>query len=251
MTHQILIADSDETSRSSVGTCVSTTMGALLQCIRSFLDDNDDNNNSGHDDNDNYDPSDETARSQVVSMDRAVVADSSEQQEEDRPICCNPSPPPWAQFWRNLREQNYQHLETETHAMMEYPSSPLFGDTDSEPSIRKYSTSSASVSKSPLRTAETFDSSRDILTIRMEEIVLPGSALQHAMAMKMCESIEQQAGEECVICMDAFTHDNPRMPTLCGCGTNRTYFHLPCLYQWKEQSQECPSCRQLITWEEF
>ncbi|KAI2488632.1 hypothetical protein MHU86_25686 [Fragilaria crotonensis] len=230
-------------------------MGALLQCIRSCLDNKDNNsntiNNHGHDDNGNYDPSDETSQAHV-SMDRAVVAASStEQHEEDRHICCNPSPPPWAQFWRNLHKQNYQHLETETHVMVEYPSSPLFGDTDSEPSMRKYSTSSASINKSPLRTAETFDSSRDILTIRMEEIVLPGSALQQAMATKMCESIEQQAGDECVICMEAFSQDNPRMPTLCGCGTNRTYFHLPCLYQWKEQSQECPSCRQLITWEEL
>ncbi|KAI2488629.1 hypothetical protein MHU86_25683 [Fragilaria crotonensis] len=57
--------------------------------------------------------------------------------------------------------------------------------------------------------------------------------------------------DECLICLEGFSQDNPRIPTLCGCGTNRTYLHLPCLYQWKEQSQECPVCRQLITWEEL
>lgn len=242
MTDQIVIAG--ETPTSSVGLCVSSTMGALLQCIRSCLD-KDDDDHAGNDNNNNN-PLAEDAHSHA-SMDRTGVAASLEQ--EDGPVCCNPSPPPWAQFWRHLQKQSYQHLETEAQEV-EYPSPP-FGDNDSQPSVRKCSTSSTSVSKSPLRTAETFDSTRDILTIRMEEIVLPGSALQHAMAMKMCESIEQQAGDECVICMESFSQDNPRMPTQCGCGSNRTYFHLPCLYQWREQSQECPSCRQLITWEEF
>ena len=243
MTDQIVIAG--EASRSTVGNCVSSTMGALLQCIRSCLNsDDDDQHIIDNNDNDNV----EEATQSHVSMDRTGgVAASSE--PDDSPVCCDPSPPPWAQFWRHLKKKSYQHLETEAQDV-QYPSPP-FGSSDSELSVRKWSTSSASVSKSPLRTAETFDSTRDILTIRMEEIVLPGSALQHAMAMKMCESIEQQAGDECVICMESFSQDNPRMPTVCGCGANRTYFHLPCLYQWREQSEECPSCRQRITWKEF
>jgi hypothetical protein len=103
---------------------------------------------------------------------------------------------------------------------------------------------------SPLRPAISFDSSTGTPSICADEIVLPGSALQKDMACCMAKSIESQ-GDECVICMEGFDPTNPRMPTLCGCGTNKTYFHLPCLYQWVEQNAICPSCRQLLTWEEF
>lgn len=93
-------------------------------------------------------------------------------------------------------------------------------------------------------------------SIPLNEIVMPGSDVQRAMAKQMqleldlmSESIHNH--DECVICMDGFTPDNPRMPTLCGCGENKTYFHLPCLYQWIDQSRCCPSCRQKLVWEEF
>lgn len=105
---------------------------------------------------------------------------------------------------------------------------------------------------SPLRQASSFDSSRDIPTILAKEVVLPGSRLQKEIAKLMAAAkITNDTEEECVICMEGFDPTNPRMPTLCGCGENKTYFHLPCLYQWLEQSSECPSCRQTITWEEF
>jgi hypothetical protein len=94
-------------------------------------------------------------------------------------------------------------------------------------------------------------------SISFDEIVLPGSEVQRAMAKQMQVEMdlmmEEHCGlEECVICMDGFTPDNPRMPTLCGCGENKTYFHLPCLYQWIDQGgRNCPSCRQRLVWEEF
>ncbi len=103
---------------------------------------------------------------------------------------------------------------------------------------------------SPLRTALSYDKSREVPSIRAEEVVLPGSELQKQMAQSMADVLEAQ-GDECVICMEPFDSSNPRMPTLCGCGENKTYFHLPCLYQWIEQSRHCPSCRQLLRWEEF
>jgi hypothetical protein len=103
---------------------------------------------------------------------------------------------------------------------------------------------------SPLRQASSFDSSRDIPVIGNDEVVLPGSDLQKEMALWQSKMLERH-GDECVICMEGFDPTNPRMPTHCGCGENRTYFHLPCLYQWVEQSRECPSCRQRLTWEEF
>jgi Ring finger domain len=108
---------------------------------------------------------------------------------------------------------------------------------------------------SPLRQAVSFHSSAGAdlpCTINADEIVLPGSVIQHQMAQQMILSANVQTNvEECVICMEPFDASNPRMPTLCSCGVNKTYFHLPCLYQWIEQSMECPSCRTKITWEEF
>jgi len=63
---------------------------------------------------------------------------------------------------------------------------------------------------------------------------------------------------ECVVCMEGFDPSNPRMPTRCGCGVNKTMFHLPCLYQWVELRREgggrgggCPSCREMLVWDEF
>ena len=106
------------------------------------------------------------------------------------------------------------------------------------------------LSRSPLRTASSFRQSGGMPSINPDEVVLPGSALQHEMAASMSGKLEE-LGDECVICMEGFDATNPRMPTLCGCGENKTYFHLPCLYQWIEQSRNCPSCRKRLRWEEF
>ncbi|KDO23582.1 hypothetical protein SPRG_10777 [Saprolegnia parasitica CBS 223.65] len=34
---------------------------------------------------------------------------------------------------------------------------------------------------------------------------------------------------ECVMCLDTFSDENPKIRTLCNCGVNRTNFHLACL----------------------
>lgn len=107
------------------------------------------------------------------------------------------------------------------------------------------------ISRSPLRQAVSYDSSRDIPCISADEIVMPGSLLQKEMAQQMTSAKLTDEDIECVICMEGFDPTNPRMPTLCGCGENQTYFHLPCLYQWVEQSRNCPSCRKKLSWEEF
>jgi hypothetical protein len=118
--------------------------------------------------------------------------------------------------------------------------------------FRRGVTSNMTIPASPLKTAASFDSSREVPTILAREIVLPGSLLQKQMAAAMAACVQTTADDdECVICMEGFDPTNPRMPTLCGCGENKTYFHLPCLYQWIEQSKECPSCRKRLRWEEF
>lgn len=106
--------------------------------------------------------------------------------------------------------------------------------------------------RSPLMTASKFGMAEggEIPSIQAEQVVLPGSKLQKEMARAICLTLEKQE-DECVICMERFDETNPRMPTLCGCGENKTYFHLPCLYQWIEHSRECPTCRQTLRWEEF
>lgn len=107
-----------------------------------------------------------------------------------------------------------------------------------------------------LTEASSFDSSKEVPTISTDQVVLPGSDLQMEMAKAMLAQLGTNKGhehdDECVICMEGFDPTNPRMPTLCGCGENKTYFHLPCLYQWVDQGgSKCPSCRKRLRWEEF
>ena len=104
-----------------------------------------------------------------------------------------------------------------------------------------------------LQQASSFESNDGgMITISAGQVVVPGSDLEKKMAAAMAAQLEEHDHDnECVICMDGFDPTNPRMPTLCGCGENKTYFHLPCLYQWIEQSEECPSCRERLRWEEF
>jgi hypothetical protein len=115
---------------------------------------------------------------------------------------------------------------------------------------RAFRSKSGTYPHSPLRAAASFDSTREIPTINAEEFVMPRSVLQEEMAKAMAAKMQNE-DDECVICMEGFDPTNPRMPTHCGCGRNRTYFHLPCLYQWVEQSRDCPSCRERLIWEEF
>jgi hypothetical protein len=109
------------------------------------------------------------------------------------------------------------------------------------------------VNASPLRTATIYKSLDDIPSIALDEVVMPGSMLQKQMSIRLKDKgiFSESLVDECVICMEAFDESNPRMPTLCGCGENKTYFHLPCLYQWVEKCNECPSCREPLNWQEF
>mmetsp|Transcript_23777 Transcript_23777/g.68323 ORF Transcript_23777/g.68323 Transcript_23777/m.68323 type:complete len:286 (-) Transcript_23777:79-936(-) len=128
------------------------------------------------------------------------------------------------------------------------------GYHDDATSVRE-SPSISSSGASPLRSASSFDydkKMRSIPSIQLDEIILPGSAIQKQMSAIMKKDLESlELDDECVVCMESFSAENPRMPTLCGCGENKTYFHLPCLYQWIEQSKDCPSCRKRLRWEEF
>lgn len=150
----------------------------------------------------------------------------------------NPHAAGLKQFWRRFTERWGLEDSTSTSGT-------------SANTRNRSETEDSETERMPILTqASTFDSSKEVLTIQTEQVVLPGSELQQQMAKAMASKLEEQ-DDECVICMEGFDPSNPRMPTLCGCGENKTYFHLPCLYQWIEQSRNCPSCRKKLRWEEF
>jgi hypothetical protein len=51
---------------------------------------------------------------------------------------------------------------------------------------------------------------------------------------------------ECVICLDEFSVDNPPMLTLCACGENKTSFHYHCLLLWLQRKTSCPNCARRL-----
>lgn len=148
------------------------------------------------------------------------------------------------EFFRQIQSRWRRH-----DSLVHVPTDDEDDDTVASPS-RAFRGKSGSFPHSPLRAAASFDSTREIPTINAEEFVMPRSLLQEEMAKAMAAKMQNE-DDECVICMEGFDPTNPRMPTHCGCGRNRTYFHLPCLYQWVEQSRDCPSCRERLIWEEF
>lgn len=56
--------------------------------------------------------------------------------------------------------------------------------------------------------------------------------------------------DECIICLEEFTTDNPKVKTLCKCGENRSSFHYPCLLYWLEHKSSCPNCSSNIFFQE-
>ena len=59
---------------------------------------------------------------------------------------------------------------------------------------------------------------------------------------------------ECIICLDPFTLENPRLQSKCRCeGLTSNPMHLGCLLSWTEQQQEqiCPVCRGHIKFSIF
>ncbi|GMI51002.1 hypothetical protein TeGR_g4960, partial [Tetraparma gracilis] len=125
----------------------------------------------------------------------------------------------------------------------EVPDETLKQSLDSPTALKQPATSLASFSPG------TSTASPSLLV--SDTFVLPGSALQSALAMSMAGVVDKtDASEECVICMEGFDEGNPKMLTLCNCGMNKTNFHYSCLLQWTEKNSSCPSCRHELLWEE-
>lgn len=144
-------------------------------------------------------------------------------------------------FFRHLRDSQSNHGTTTTAV------------TATNDAIKKQK---KEIPYSPLRTAKQFSqrkSNVDIPTLAVDEVVMPGSDLQKEMSEKLKQMgyTAESEEDECVMCMEGFDDTNPRMPTLCGCGENKTFFHLPCLLNYVDQNPNCPVCGEKITWEEF
>eukprot|EP00740_Mantoniella_antarctica_P005267 CAMPEP_0181358610 /NCGR_PEP_ID=MMETSP1106-20121128/5608_1 /TAXON_ID=81844 /ORGANISM="Mantoniella antarctica, Strain SL-175" /LENGTH=478 /DNA_ID=CAMNT_0023471595 /DNA_START=373 /DNA_END=1809 /DNA_ORIENTATION=- len=48
----------------------------------------------------------------------------------------------------------------------------------------------------------------------------------------------------CPTCFDEYSHDNPKMPLVCG-----HHFHLGCVFEWYERSDKCPVCEEKMEFE--
>lgn len=225
--------------------------GSLLHCVRSCCENDERRRQREIDSSQLYDPPHPAARDEGNS---GLEVRRPNDQSENNNACCRPESNSnssssnnnntnndesrrrrvfW--FWRRLAKvyEEVQQQDTDTITFKETPPA------------------------SPLQTADSFDGSHGVPAIGAEQVVLPGSVLQKEMDLQMAKTLQKEEAlgdtndDECVICMETFSPENPRMPTMCGCGENKTYFHLPCLYQWIEQSNHCPSCRQELLWEEF
>ncbi|TDH64866.1 uncharacterized protein CCR75_000615 [Bremia lactucae] len=61
---------------------------------------------------------------------------------------------------------------------------------------------------------------------------------------------EGQLELECIMCLDTFNEENPKVRTLCHCGMNRTNFHMSCLLEWLNRNANCPVCREYLFFED-
>ncbi|KAI3837866.1 hypothetical protein MKW92_000110 [Papaver armeniacum] len=78
----------------------------------------------------------------------------------------------------------------------------------------------------------------------MEDFVTPLKSDQMILK-KVCsfneEEEEEEEKEDCSICFEPFTSDDPSAVTKC-----KHEYHLQCILEWSQRSKECPICWQLL-----
>ncbi|XP_054810712.1 E3 ubiquitin-protein ligase At3g02290-like [Prosopis cineraria] len=52
---------------------------------------------------------------------------------------------------------------------------------------------------------------------------------------------DSDSSEECPTCFDSYTDENPKITAECS-----HHFHLPCILEWQQRSEECPNCRRVL-----
>eukprot|EP00898_Chlorokybus_atmophyticus_P000556 jgi/Chlat1/1500/Chrsp12S02030 len=58
-------------------------------------------------------------------------------------------------------------------------------------------------------------------------------------------AISLQDEDCCPTCLEGYTTENPRIETECG-----HHYHLGCIYEWMERSQQCPVCSKEMRFSE-
>ncbi|XWS36859.1 hypothetical protein CRYUN_Cryun20dG0121600 [Craigia yunnanensis] len=83
-----------------------------------------------------------------------------------------------------------------------------------------------------------------------------GSKEQHSKSSQKLSSVKAPVGigyiyssteEEdiCPTCLEDYTPENPRIITKCS-----HHFHLGCIYEWMERSENCPVCGKVMVFDE-
>nr|AAF02127.1 unknown protein [Arabidopsis thaliana] len=49
----------------------------------------------------------------------------------------------------------------------------------------------------------------------------------------------------CPTCLEEYTSENPKIVTKCS-----HHFHLSCIYEWMERSENCPVCGKVMEFNE-
>ncbi|GAB9474430.1 hypothetical protein Gpo141_00011555 [Globisporangium polare] len=123
-------------------------------------------------------------------------------------------------------------------------------------------TSSTSVSITSMATLEAEDQLQSTSTSNTSSARLlgqkSGAAASLEKNLEVLRSYQKATGVvdegendlECVMCLDTFNPDNPKVRTLCNCGMNRTNFHMSCLMEWKNRNAKCPVCREYLFYED-
>ncbi|KVH97473.1 E3 ubiquitin-protein ligase At3g02290-like [Cynara cardunculus var. scolymus] len=60
------------------------------------------------------------------------------------------------------------------------------------------------------------------------------------------EDCESSKDDECLICLEEYTSENPRITTKCLHDS-----HLSCILEWQQRSELCPVCAKLMEFEEM
>jgi hypothetical protein len=79
---------------------------------------------------------------------------------------------------------------------------------------------------------------------------------QHSRSSRKLSSTKAAAGlgyfyfsseeeDVCPTCLEEYTSDNPKIVTKCS-----HHFHLGCIYEWMERSENCPVCGKVMAFDE-
>jgi hypothetical protein len=72
---------------------------------------------------------------------------------------------------------------------------------------------------------------------------LSSAKYTHGVGLVYTSSLEEE--DICPICLEEYTKENPKIMTKCS-----HHFHLSCIYEWMERSDNCPVCGKEMEFDE-